>query len=81
MFICPVLYPVGDQYFWGDLTYKKGLAVKPVPVSKLTPGILKERIAELSNTNSLYRNCEIMAEKLATENGIENAVKLIEEGI
>lgn len=80
-FVCPILYPVGDQYFWGDLAYKKGLAVKPVPVSKLTPAVLKERISQLINTESLYYNCEIMAKKLASENGVENAVNLIEKGI
>ncbi|MEJ6979352.1 glycosyltransferase [Pedobacter sp. P351] len=81
MFVCPVLYPVGDQYFWGDLAYKKGLAVKPVPISRLNPSIFKERISQLITSATLKHNCEIMAEKLAAENGVENAVKLIEEGI
>ncbi|HEX8378033.1 MAG TPA: glycosyltransferase, partial [Pedobacter sp.] len=81
MFVCPVLYPVGDQYFWGDLAYKKGLGVKPVPVSRLTPGIFKERISQLTGNEALQLNCDEMAEKLASENGIENAVRLIEEGI
>jgi sterol 3beta-glucosyltransferase len=81
MFVCPVLYPVGDQYFWGDLAYKKGLGVKPVPVSRLTPGIFKERISQLTGNEALQLNCDEMAEKLASENGVENAVRLIEEGI
>lgn len=81
MFVCPVLYPVGDQYFWGDLAYKKGLAVKPVPISRLNPSIFKERISQLTSNKSIKHNCEIMAEKLASENGVENAVRLIEEGI
>ena len=81
MFVCPVLYPVGDQYFWGDLAFKKGLAVKPVPISRLTPGLFKERISQLTSGSLLRRNCELMAEKLSNENGIGNAIKLIEEGI
>lgn len=81
MFVCPVLYPVGDQYFWGDLAYKKGLAVKPVPLSKLSLQLFKEKVSQLINTDSLYFNCEIMATKLASENGIDNAVCLIEKGI
>jgi sterol 3beta-glucosyltransferase len=81
MFVCPVLYPVGDQYFWGDLAYKKGLAVKPVPINKLTPGLFKERISQLADNRSLYTNCYIMSQKLAAENGVEKAVRLIEEGI
>ncbi|HEY0057108.1 MAG TPA: glycosyltransferase [Pedobacter sp.] len=81
MFVCPVLYPVGDQYFWGDLAYKKGLGVKPVPISRLTPAIFKERISQLTENKLLQTNCDEMAMKLSSENGIDNAVKLIEEGI
>ncbi|MGV3507652.1 MAG: glycosyltransferase [Sphingobacteriaceae bacterium] len=81
MFVCPVLYPVGDQYFWGDLAYKKGLAVKPVPIARLNQTLFKERIAQLTNNNAIKINCKIMAEKLASENGVDNAVKLIEQGI
>jgi len=79
MFVCPILYPVGDQYFWGDLAYKKGFAVKPVPISRLTPAILKERIAQLITNGFLKDNCQIMAEKLASEDGIEKAIQLIEQ--
>src|SRR5690606_2005861 len=32
MMICPILYPVGDQQFWGRQVYKKGVATKPVPM-------------------------------------------------
>ncbi|WP_207428668.1 glycosyltransferase [Pedobacter sp. SYSU D00535] len=78
MFVCPVLYPVGDQYFWGDLAYKKGLGVKPVPLSRLTASVFKERIAQLTNL-SLGINCTEMAHKISEENGIEKAVELIEQ--
>jgi sterol 3beta-glucosyltransferase len=81
MFVCPILYPVGDQYFWGDLAFKKGVGVKPVPINRLTPTLFKERINQLVNNRVLHLNSTIMAQKLAQENGIENAVKLIEEGI
>ena len=77
MFVCPVLYPVGDQFFWGDLAYKKGLAVKPVPLNRLTPTIFKERIQQLSDIE-LSENGLAMANKIANENGVENAVQLIE---
>src|SRR5690606_13218317 len=64
MLICPVMYPVGDQNFWGDLDYKKGLAVKPVPLTKLTLSVFIKKIEELVNTPQLYTSCEQMAEKL-----------------
>jgi len=77
MFVCPVLYPVGDQFFWGDLAYKKGLGVKPIPLNRLTPQQFKEAITNLS-TLSLNQNAQRIAEKIANENGAEKAVALIE---
>jgi sterol 3beta-glucosyltransferase len=78
MLICPVLYPVGDQYFWGDLAYKKGLSIKPVPLSKLTVNQFREKITQLINNKNLYRDCELMAGKINAENGLKKAVNLIE---
>lgn len=78
MFVCPVLYPVGDQYFWGDLAYKKGLAVKPVPLNRLTSAIFKERIQQLSDI-SLTEKGKVLAEKISNENGAKRAVELIEK--
>lgn len=78
MFVCPVLYPVGDQYFWGDLAYQKKLAVKPVPLSRLTSNVFKERIQQLGD-DALSRNAELMAEKISSENGIQKAADLIEK--
>jgi sterol 3beta-glucosyltransferase len=77
MFVCPILYPVGDQFFWGDLAYKKGLGVKPVPMHRLTPEIFKERISQLSNLK-LADNAIEIANKISKEKGVERAVELIE---
>ena len=80
MFVCPVLYPVGDQFFWGDLAYKKGLAVKPIPLNRLNSTTFKERIQQLSNI-TLTENASKMAIKIASENGVQKAVELIERVI
>ncbi|WP_207532183.1 glycosyltransferase [Desertivirga arenae] len=77
MFVCPVLYPVGDQYFWGDLAYKKGLGVKPVPVNSLTPGLFKTRIEQLLSISTA--ECKKLAQKISEENGVQKAVELIEK--
>ena len=77
MFVCPVLYPVGDQYFWGDLAYKKGVGVKPIPLNRLTPSLFKDRIADLTSLE-IASNCEELASKISSENGIEKAGELIE---
>lgn len=80
MFVCPVLYPVGDQFFWGDLAYKKGLAVKPIPLNRLNTSNFKERIVQLSDI-SLAKNGVQMAEKIRSENGVQKAVELIEKTV
>lgn len=64
-FICPILYPIGDQEFWGQLAFKKGLAVKPVPIKKMR--------------EKLYLKAEKISEQLKLENGLQNAVKEIEK--
>lgn len=78
MFVCPAVYPLGDQFFWGDLVYKKGVAVKPVPLVKLRSGVFMDRIEELTTDDSLYRNARELSEKICMENGVEKAVNLVE---
>ena len=33
--ICSVLYPLGDQFFWGTVAARKGVALKPVAVDEV----------------------------------------------
>lgn len=35
-FTCPVLYPMGDQHFWGTIGFKKGVALKPKSLKSMT---------------------------------------------
>lgn len=75
---CPVLYPLGDQHFWGTIACKKGLGLKPLPLKKLTNENFLTATRELLTEEKLYRNSKIIMEKLNKENGIENAIALIE---
>ena len=79
MFICPPVYPFGDQYFWGDLAYRKGVGVKPVPLSRLTQKKFIKGIKELITDERIYRNSELIAKKINAENGVEKAVEMIEK--
>lgn len=79
MFICPVLYPLGDQSFWGELAYKKGVAVESVPLSRLTPEVFIKRLKQLISDKQLHKNSQQMALKINAENGLEKAVAIIEE--
>lgn len=72
--ICPILYPIGDQQFWGDLSLEKGLAVKPIPLSKMTENKFIENIEELISNTSLYENAIKMKARIDNENGVLNTL-------
>ncbi len=80
MFICPVLYPFGDQLFWGNIIHQNGWGVKPVPLKKLTERVLNEKVNELVNTSSFYTSAEAIGCRLREEDGIANAIHFIENG-
>lgn len=75
---CPVAYPVGDQYFWGNRAYEVGCAVKPIPLSGLDLKGLKGRISGLLANETIRRNCEDMARNLAPEDGANRAAEIVE---
>lgn len=77
--ICPILHPIGDQQFWGDLSLAKGLAVKPIPLSKMTENKFIENIKELISNPSLYENAIKMKAKIDNENGVLITLKEIEK--
>ncbi len=77
--ICPILYPIGDQNFWGELAYKKGIAVKPIPLKKMTEDKFIKCIAELMNNKKLYENAKKMKVKIDNEHGIEKTIEALEK--
>ncbi len=77
-FICPILYPLGDQQFWGMHSYRLGLAVIPVPISKLREDVFRKRVRELILQTELDENAKAMRLKISEEDGLNNAVDQIE---
>ncbi len=77
-FICPVLYPFGDQLFWGKQVELKGLGVAPVPLKKLSLETLKKSIQQLMQL-SLKKNAQIMKQKIKNENGLLKANSFVEK--
>lgn len=75
---CPVLYPLGDQHFWGTIAFKKGVALKPIPLKKLTQAILNDGIRELIHNQELHARAKRLAEQLKNEDGIQTAIEIIE---
>lgn len=77
-FTCPVLYPLGDQHFWGNIGYKKGIALKPIGLKNLTEQMLIDNAKSLLSTETLYTKSLEISKKIKQENGVERAIELIE---
>jgi len=79
MFICPVLYPFGDQHFWGTIVYRNGWGLKPIALKKLTLQSFHENVQLLLHHPSLYTATLNVADKLRQEDGVKNAIAIIEQ--
>lgn len=77
-FTCPVLYPMGDQHFWGTIGFKKGIALKPKSLKSMTERDLINKTQDLLTKEDLYKNSIDLSVKLNQENGLEKAIELIE---
>jgi sterol 3beta-glucosyltransferase len=75
---CPVLYPLGDQHFWGTVAHKKGVGLKPIPLKKMNDDKLLAAVKELLKNEKLYANSRQIMEQLKTEDGVSNAIDIIE---
>lgn len=77
--ICPILYPIGDQEFWGQHAYRKGIAVKPTPINKMTEKIFLQSIHDLLTNKQLYDNAKQIQTLVNKENGLGNTIDEIEK--
>ncbi len=72
------MYPFGDQHFWGTIAYQSGVALKPIPLKKLTEDLLITNLRALLNTKHLYNSSFELMHKIRVENGVLNAINFIE---
>jgi sterol 3beta-glucosyltransferase len=79
--ICPILHPVGDQQFWGMVSWKKGVSVRPIPISKMTETKFKKAVHDLLHNDSLYTNAREIKKKIEKENGLQSAIAEIEKPV
>lgn len=75
---CPVIYPMGDQHFWGKRAYELGCAPMPIPLKRLDEQVLEQKISGLLSSESMKNNCKKIARSLALENGSSNAATFVE---
>jgi sterol 3beta-glucosyltransferase len=78
-FICPILHPIGDQMFWGKVGHQKGIAVKPIALAKMTQHDFIKSIDNLLKDNNLYENALKFKSLMDKENGLEEAIEMIEK--
>lgn len=63
----------GDQFFWGEIIYQKGLGPAPIPISQLTVESLTEAIRFMLQPEVKSRAIEVAA-CIEKEDGVGNAV-------
>lgn len=68
----------GDQFFWGWRVQEIGAGSKPIPRRKLTAAGLASAIRQVISDDSIKRDVSRISQQIQAENGVENAVRLIE---
>jgi sterol 3beta-glucosyltransferase len=69
----------GDQPFWGDRIAKLGVGSKALPRLELSTDLLCDRILELTGHESLKNQAKQLGDRIALENGTQNAIQIIED--
>jgi sterol 3beta-glucosyltransferase len=72
-----------DQPFWGQRVYDLGVGPAPIPRRKLTADRLAHSVQEAVTNTAMHQRAAALGSKIQAEDGIANAVKLIQriEGI
>ncbi|MCG8553454.1 MAG: glycosyltransferase, partial [Desulfobacterales bacterium] len=69
----------GDQPFWGRRIHMLGAGCQPIAQKRLTAEKLAAAIKHVLSNPVLQANAETLGEKIRCENGIGNAVEIIEK--
>merc|ERR1711972_1297570 len=77
-----IVTPVAlDQFANGSLAEDNGVGFKTCQLSKVTPSILASALSRCMTDTEIIQKAKAMGEKLRAENGVANAVKLLEDFI
>jgi sterol 3beta-glucosyltransferase len=69
---------IADQPFWGKRVHAIGVGPKPILVKNLSVESLTKAIAE-AESDSLRERAQLIGQKIRTEDGVDEAVRLIEK--
>jgi sterol 3beta-glucosyltransferase len=67
-----------DQPYWGQIVHKLGAGPKPIPRKKLTAEILASSITQAVQDQAIIENARQIGNQIQAENGVGQAVKVIE---
>ncbi len=67
-----------DQPFWGAQVHRLGAGPVPIPQKQLTAERLAQAIREAVTNTEMQRKAAVIGEKLRAEDGVGNAVAIIE---
>jgi len=70
-----------DQFIWGQKLFDLGVGPKPLPRTKMTVEALSEAFTDLTTNLSYPEKAREIGAKIRAENGVINAVRLIEESM
>ena len=69
---------VVDQSFWGARVNKMGLGPEPIPHKRLSADQLAAAIHQAVTDVTMRRRAQAVGETVRSENGLENAVAIVE---
>lgn len=68
----------GDQPFWGNRVYELGIGPKPILRKKLNVNNLSNAIYQVTHERQMIEKAQEIGSMLNAENGVENAIQIIE---
>ena len=74
-----VIPHIADQFYWGQRVYELGVGPKPIRHTHLEINGLAASLFELVRNKKMKNTALKLGEKIRSENGIEHAVRMIEE--
>jgi UDP:flavonoid glycosyltransferase YjiC (YdhE family) len=70
-----------EQPYWGRRTHELGVGAKPIDKRKLSAEKLADALRQLLNDAPLRQNAVALGEKIRAEDGVANAVEIIQSKI
>jgi sterol 3beta-glucosyltransferase len=74
-----VIPHIADQFYWGQRVHQLGVGLPFIPRQRLKCEHLVSALKELVHNDNLRTAASALGERIRAENGVDNAVRLIEE--